>query len=99
MRYFHLSYFRYVRCSHYHFVLAQCLEKPHKPQYNGGIIVNPDLRDGPQAWLPFGNAKVEFREIGNDNFVVARDRKQPYDSVSQKVTLEKGRLYTLSGKK
>lgn len=80
-------------------VLVQCLEIPLKPQYNGGIIVNPDLRDGGSlGWTPFGNAKVDFRKIGNHNFVVARDRKQPYDSVSQKVYLEKGLLYTFSGK-
>ncbi|CAN6826682.1 unnamed protein product [Brassica oleracea] len=75
---------------------SNCLDKPLKPQYNGGIIVNPDLRDGPQAWLPFGNAKIEFKDIGHDKFVVARERKQPHDSVSQKVHLEKGRLYTFS---
>ncbi|XP_033132569.1 endo-1,4-beta-xylanase 5 isoform X3 [Brassica rapa] len=75
---------------------VECLDKPLKPQYNGGIIVNPDLRDGPQAWLPFGNAKIEFKDIGHDKFVVARERKQPHDSVSQKVHLEKGRLYTFS---
>ncbi|KFK30013.1 hypothetical protein AALP_AA7G206400 [Arabis alpina] len=74
----------------------ECLRQPLKPQYNGGIIVNPDLRDGPQAWTPFGNAKIDFREIGNDKFVVARDRKQAFDSVSQKVTLQKGLLYTFS---
>ncbi|XP_024005495.1 uncharacterized protein LOC18029200 [Eutrema salsugineum] len=74
----------------------ECLAKPFKPQYNGGIIVNPDLRNGPQAWSQFGNAKVEFREIGGDKFVVARERKQPFDSVSQKVYLEKGLLYTFS---
>jgi len=80
------------------FVLVQCLEIPLKPQYNGGIIVSPDVRDGTLGWTPFGNAKVDFRKIGNHNFVVARDRKQPFDSVSQKVYLEKGLLYTFSGK-
>ncbi|KAG7545178.1 Glycoside hydrolase family 10 domain [Arabidopsis suecica] len=75
----------------------ECLKIPLKPQYNGGIIVNPDLRDGGSlGWQPFGNAKVDFRKIGNHKFVVARDRKQPYDSVSQKVYLEKGLLYTFS---
>ncbi|XP_010432505.1 PREDICTED: uncharacterized protein LOC104716768 [Camelina sativa] len=74
----------------------ECLEIPLKPQYNGGIIVNPDLRDGSLGWTSFGNAKVDFREIGNHNFVVARDRRQPYDSVSQKVYLEKGLHYTFS---
>ncbi|KAL9819766.1 putative endo-1,4-beta-xylanase [Arabidopsis thaliana] len=74
----------------------ECLEIPLKPQYNGGIIVSPDVRDGTLGWTPFGNAKVDFRKFGNHNFVVARDRKQPFDSVSQKVYLKKGLLYTFS---
>lgn len=82
----------------YLFVLVQCLENPNKPQYNGGIIVNPDLQNGTQGWSQFGNANVDFREFGGNKFVVARERNQSYDSVSQKVYLEKGLLYTFSGK-
>ncbi|CAA0397403.1 unnamed protein product [Arabidopsis thaliana] len=43
-------------------LLAIC-ENPYKPQYNGGIIVNPELQNGSQGWSKFGNAKVEFREF------------------------------------
>ncbi|CAN8327338.1 unnamed protein product [Cochlearia groenlandica] len=74
----------------------ECLEKPNKPQYNGGIIMNPDLQNGSQGWSQFGNAKIDFREFGDNKFVVARDRNQSYDSVTQKVYLEKGLLYTFS---
>lgn len=77
---------------------VQCLEIPNKPQYNGGIIVNPDLQNGTQGWSQFGNAKVDFRDFGGNKFVVARERNQSSDSVSQKVYLEKGILYTFSGK-
>lgn len=80
------------------FVLVQCLENPYKPQYNGGIIVNPDLQNGSQGWSQFGNAKVDFREFGGNKFVVATQRNQSSDSISQKVYLEKGILYTFSGK-
>ncbi|KAF2550703.1 hypothetical protein F2Q68_00037777 [Brassica cretica] len=73
-----------------------CLENPYKPQYNGGIIVNPDLQNGSQGWSQFANAKVDFREFGGNKFVVARGRNQSYDSVSQKIYLEKGLLYTFS---
>ncbi|CAH8329356.1 unnamed protein product [Eruca vesicaria subsp. sativa] len=65
-----------------------CLDIPYKPQYNGGIIV---IR-----WSQFANAKLDFRESGGNKFVVARGRNQSYDSVSQKVYLEKGLLYTFS---
>ncbi|XP_010447185.1 PREDICTED: uncharacterized protein LOC104729863 [Camelina sativa] len=74
----------------------ECLPIPNKPQYNGGIIVNPDLQNGSQGWSQFGNAKVDFREFGGNKFVVATQRNQSNDSVSQKVYLEKGILYTFS---
>ncbi|CAF2031831.1 unnamed protein product [Brassica oleracea] len=77
-------------------ILSPCLENPYKPQYNGGIIVNPDLQNGSQGWSQFANAKVDFREFGGNKFVVARGRNQSYDSVSQKIYLEKGLLYTFS---
>ncbi|EOA18252.1 hypothetical protein CARUB_v10006745mg, partial [Capsella rubella] len=73
-----------------------CLEIPNKPQYNGGIILNPDLQNGSQSWSQFGNSKVDFREFGGNKFVVATQRNQSTDSVSQKVYLEKGILYTFS---
>ncbi|XP_010431685.1 PREDICTED: uncharacterized protein LOC104716033 [Camelina sativa] len=75
---------------------SNCLEIPNKPQYNGGIIVNPDLQNSSQGWSQFGNAKVDFREFRGNKFVVATQRNQSNDSVSQKVYLEKGILYTFS---
>lgn len=77
--------------------MVQCLGNPNKPQYNGGIIVNPDLQNGSQGWSQMGNAKVDFTEMGGNKFVIARGRNQSNDSVSQKVYLEKGLLYTFSG--
>lgn len=77
--------------------LIQCLEKPHKPQYGGGIIKNPELSHGLKGWSAFGNAKIEQRESGGNKFLVAHSRSQPYDSISQKVYLEKNKFYTLSG--
>jgi len=60
--------------------------------------VNPELQNGSQGWSKFGNAKVEFREFGDNHYVVARQRNQSFDSVSQTVYLEKELLYTFSGK-
>ncbi|XVE49333.1 hypothetical protein DITRI_Ditri01bG0074400 [Diplodiscus trichospermus] len=74
----------------------ECLAEPYKPQYGGGIIKNPDLNGGLRGWSTFGNAKLENRELNGNKFMVARSRNQFYDSVSQKLYLEKNKLYTFS---
>jgi len=73
------------------------LAHPQKPQYNGGIIKNPELNDGLQGWTTFGDAVTEHRESLGNKFVVAHSRNQPHDSVSQKIYLRKGLHYSLSG--
>ncbi|WJX45136.1 endo-1,4-beta-xylanase [Trifolium repens] len=77
-------------------VSIECLATPHKPQYNGGIIQNPEFNDGLQGWKQFGEAKIELRESLGNKYVVAYSRSQSYDSVSQKISLKKGMYYTLS---
>ncbi|XP_019465285.1 PREDICTED: uncharacterized protein LOC109363475 [Lupinus angustifolius] len=77
--------------------ISECLKQPQKPQYNGGIIKNPELNNGLEGWTVFGNAKIEQRESSCNKYVVAYNRKQPSDSVSQKINLQKGMHYTLSG--
>uniref|UniRef100_A0A0D3C9Y9 Uncharacterized protein n=1 Tax=Brassica oleracea var. oleracea TaxID=109376 RepID=A0A0D3C9Y9_BRAOL len=72
------------------------LRNPNKPQYNGRIIVNPGLQNGLEGWSQYGNDKVNFTEFEGNKFVIVRGRNQPYDSVSQKVCLEKGLLCTFS---
>ncbi|KAF2549035.1 hypothetical protein F2Q70_00019881 [Brassica cretica] len=72
------------------------LGNPNKPQYNGGIIVNPGLQNGLEGWSQYGNDKVNFTEFEGNKFVIVRGRNQPYDSVSQNVCLEKGLLCTFS---
>ncbi|KAI8027701.1 Endo-1,4-beta-xylanase 5 [Camellia lanceoleosa] len=75
----------------------ECLENPHKPQYSGGIVVNPELDDGLKGWTVFGDAKIEHRASkGGNTFVVARHRHESHDSFSQKFQLEKGMFYTFS---
>ncbi|XP_057422152.1 endo-1,4-beta-xylanase 5-like [Lotus japonicus] len=74
----------------------ECLANPHKPQYNGGIVQNPELNDGLKGWTAFGDAKIEHRESSNNKYVVARSRNQAHDSVSQKIYLQKEKHYTLS---
>ncbi|KAL5561380.1 hypothetical protein UlMin_031127 [Ulmus minor] len=75
---------------------TKCLEKPQKPQYRGGIIINPELDDGLKGWSTFGNAKIRHQESNGNKFIVASNRSQPYDTVSQKLFLQKKLLYTLS---
>ena len=80
------------------FSTLQCLENPQKPQYNGGIITNPELDNGLEGWTGFGGAKMKHMETGGNKYIVAHSRNQPHDSVSQKIYLQKHILYTLSGK-
>lgn len=74
----------------------ECLAKPHKPQYRGGIIVNPELNLGVKGWSTFGNAKIQHRESEGNKFIVAHGRNQPHDSISQKTYLQRSKLYTFS---
>ncbi|XP_031249946.1 endo-1,4-beta-xylanase 5-like [Pistacia vera] len=74
----------------------ECLENPHKPQYDGGIITNPDLNLGLEGWSIFGNAKMEHRQLGGNKFLVCHSRNQPHDSISQKLYLQKDMHYTFS---
>ncbi|RVW69191.1 Anti-sigma-I factor RsgI6 [Vitis vinifera] len=76
----------------------QCLEKPLRPQYGGGMILNPDLNDGLKGWSVSGGAKIEERVSGGGNrFIVAHSRSHKNDSVSQKLYMKKDKLYTFSG--
>ncbi|KAM3291424.1 endo-1,4-beta-xylanase 5-like [Capsicum chacoense] len=77
---------------------AECLKNPLKPQYEGGIVVNPELNDGLNGWTILGDAKIEnvVSSDGN-NFIVASQRKGPYHGLSQKFQLEKDKNYVVSG--
>ncbi|XP_059446333.1 endo-1,4-beta-xylanase 5-like [Corylus avellana] len=79
-----------------HAASAKCLLNPHKAQYGGGIIKNPELNKGLKGWSTFGNAKIEQRVSRGNQFIVAHTRTHPHDSISQKLFLEKDKLYTLS---
>ncbi|XP_061342179.1 endo-1,4-beta-xylanase 5-like [Gastrolobium bilobum] len=74
----------------------ECLEYPQKPQYNGGIIQNPELNNDLKGWTPYGGAIIEYRESLGNKYVVAHSRNQANDSVSQKIFLQKDEHYTLS---
>ncbi|XP_057493367.1 endo-1,4-beta-xylanase 5-like [Actinidia eriantha] len=80
----------------YNFSL-KCLANPQKPQYGGGIVVNPEIDSGLKGWTAFGDVKIEQRVSKEGNmFIAALHRNQPYDSFSQEFYLEKGKFYTFS---
>ncbi|KAL5855320.1 hypothetical protein ACOSQ4_005122 [Xanthoceras sorbifolium] len=74
----------------------ECLANPHKPQYGGGIIINPEFNHGLNGWSRFGDGKIDHRESGGNKFLVVHSRSQPFDSISQKLYLRKNMLYTFS---
>ncbi|KAL3730250.1 hypothetical protein ACJRO7_027283 [Eucalyptus globulus] len=76
---------------------TQCLAEPASTMYGGGVIVNPEFSNGTTGWAMFGKGVIEERISRSKNrFMVARNRKRPVDSVSQKVRLEKGKFYAFS---
>ncbi|KAM6540892.1 hypothetical protein CsatB_005339 [Cannabis sativa] len=74
----------------------ECVRKPEKAQYGGGIITNPELDNGLKGWSRFGYAKLLHKESEGNRFIVAHSRNQPYDSVSQRLYLQKNNFYTFS---
>ncbi|CAN4112093.1 unnamed protein product [Withania somnifera] len=77
---------------------SECLKAPLKPQYNGGIVVNPELNDGLSGWNLLGDAKIENSVSSDGNkFIVASERKGPYHGLSQLFQLDKDKLYVVSG--
>lgn len=76
---------------------TECLIEPQRAQYEGGIIANPDFTRGVQGWTVFGQGAIKEGISKNGNrYIVAHSRSQPLDSISQKVQLEKGKLYSFS---
>jgi hypothetical protein len=83
----------------YQMLINQCLVETRKAQYGGGIIVNPDFNYSLVGWTVYRQGEVEERvsKAGN-RFIVLHSRTHLLHSLSQKVELEKGKLYTFSGK-
>ncbi|KNA24697.1 hypothetical protein SOVF_012790 [Spinacia oleracea] len=80
-----------------HTAVTDCVADPLKPQYTGGIVVNPEINDGLKGWTTHGRVKLETRtSLKGNNFIVAHSRRHLYSSVSQKVFLDKDKLYTFS---
>ncbi|KAK3027474.1 hypothetical protein RJ639_041080, partial [Escallonia herrerae] len=83
--------------SYDHSTSIKCLADPLVPQYQGGLVVNPQFDRGLEGWNMFGNGKVYVRKSDLENqFIVAYDRCQASDSFLQWVNLNEGLLYTFS---
>ncbi|CAI8604817.1 unnamed protein product [Vicia faba] len=81
-----------------YFATTKCTTEPHKAQYGGGIIVNPEFDHNIESWTVFGNGTMEERLSNNGNrFIVASNRTQTLDSFSQKIQLKKELIYMFSG--
>nr|DAD45741.1 TPA_asm: hypothetical protein HUJ06_003971 [Nelumbo nucifera] len=58
------------------------LAESHRPQYEGGIIANPEFNHGLRGWSIFGSAKIEQGVLeGGNSFIVTHSRKQLHDSI------------------
>ncbi|CAL9146738.1 unnamed protein product [Musa hybrid cultivar] len=76
---------------------ARCLAEPPRPQYGGGIVRNPEFNDGLKGWSVFGYGKLAERTSDTGNRFLATDgRSLSHQSMSQKVYLQRGMLYTFS---
>ncbi|KAI3867631.1 hypothetical protein MKW98_006008 [Papaver atlanticum] len=85
--------------SYDHSATVDCLKEPLKPQYSGGIIVNPEFSYGLKGWSSFGGngGKMMHKKSEDGNsFIAANSRNHPYDTFSQKIYLHKKKLYAFS---
>ncbi|GFQ01653.1 endo-1 4-beta-xylanase [Phtheirospermum japonicum] len=74
-----------------------CLTTPPRAQYDGGIVVNPELNEGLNGWTAFEDAKIAHAASEDGNkFIVASNRNRPFHSAAQTFDLESERLYTFS---
>ncbi|RWW01423.1 hypothetical protein GW17_00035542 [Ensete ventricosum] len=76
----------------------ECLAEPLRAQYGGGIVRNPEFNDGLKGWSVFGLGQIAERTSDTGNRFLATDRRSlSHQSMSQKVYLQRGMLYTFSG--
>ncbi|XP_068657361.1 endo-1,4-beta-xylanase 5-like [Aristolochia californica] len=68
----------------------ECLAEPLKPQYGGGILVNPEFQHGLRGWAGFGG--VIASSNGGNSFMVVRSGGRP----TKRLYLHDDRIYTFS---
>lgn len=81
------------------YICFQCLADPLRAQYNGGIVVNPDMNEGLKGWSKsgFANMATRMSSSTNNTFIVATNRKGALHGFTQKYFLQKDTHYVTSG--
>ncbi|PIN15696.1 Endo-1,4-beta-xylanase [Handroanthus impetiginosus] len=75
----------------------ECLAKPLKPQYGGGIAINPELDEGLKGWTQSCDAEVEhYQQSNGNNYLAASIISANQTSTIKKFHLEEDKLYTFS---
>ncbi|XP_075486041.1 endo-1,4-beta-xylanase 5-like [Primulina tabacum] len=85
---------------------AECLKTPLKPQYDGGIVVNPELSQGLTGWEGYGKARIriEVADEGSNKYITAAATdlaasarvNTSFHSFAQDFHLDKDMLYSFS---
>ncbi|KAI9079486.1 hypothetical protein K1719_038568 [Acacia pycnantha] len=76
---------------------GRCLVEPPRAQYGEGIMVNPGFDQSLRGWTVNGKGVIEGRISKEGNrFIVSRNRTHPLDSFSQRIRLEKEKVYSFS---
>ncbi|KAL6531750.1 hypothetical protein OROMI_028113 [Orobanche minor] len=92
--------FRAYAVPYDHSFTHECVAKPLRPQYDGGIVMNPEFNEGLKGWTTFGDAKIDHQTTSydgeNNHYIVASKRNQSYHSLGQTFDLESNKLYTFS---
>lgn len=74
------------------------MSKPLSPQYDGGIVVNPEINEELNGWTTMGDAVINHAQSNDGNkYIVASNRSASFSSFSQTFYLDKEKLYTFSG--
>ncbi|KAG8380691.1 hypothetical protein BUALT_Bualt06G0042300 [Buddleja alternifolia] len=79
-----------------HSFTHECLVKPLGPQYGGGIVVNPELKQGLKGWTKVGHAKIEHRTSNDGNNYIVASVYGNRTSTLQNFHLEADKLYAFS---
>ncbi|KAM7251377.1 hypothetical protein ACFE04_023260 [Oxalis oulophora] len=74
--------------------LKVCLALPWRAQYGGGIIVNPEFNLNSVGWSMLGNGQI--RKHMSNKYIVVHNRTNPIQSISQKVPIQSGQIYSFS---
>ncbi|KAJ8763521.1 hypothetical protein K2173_002404 [Erythroxylum novogranatense] len=95
--FFMLLFHRTQAFSYDYSATSKCLTEPQRAQYRGGTIKNPDFDHGIDGWTVFGHGSIiEGTSKDGNKYIIAKDRTQPLDGLSQMVQFEQRQIYSFS---